>query len=168
MAILPVLRFPDPRLKEKSLFVNESLQEIKPLLNDLVETLQSYPGCVGLAAPQVGHLIRAIVIDVRRYRKPVEGHGLVILLNPVILESRLSDMNREGCLSVSDYTGNVLRYQEVLVRGMDLSGKTVEIRAKGFEAIVMQHEIDHLDGMLFLDRVSSLKTDVFRRKVYLH
>jgi len=168
MAILPVLRFPDPRLKEKSLSVKDSIQEVKPFLDDLMETLQSYPGCVGLAAPQIGCMIRAIVVDVRRYRKPVEGHGLQILLNPVILESRLSEVNREGCLSVSDYTGNVPRYQEVLVEGMDLSGKTVHIEAKGFEAVVMQHEIDHLDGLLFVDRVSSLKTDVFRRKVYLH
>jgi peptide deformylase len=168
MAILPIVRFPDPKLKQKSLPVSEPFQTIQPFLQDLIETLESYPGCVGLAAPQVGHLIRAIAVDVRRYRKPIEGHGLVTLLNPVILESHLPEMNREGCLSVSDYTGNVLRYQEVLVRGINASGQTTEIRAKGFEAVVMQHEIDHLDGMLFLDRVSSLKTDVFRRKVYLH
>src|SRR5574341_2245853 len=121
MAILSVLRFPDLRLKEKSLPVQEPLQDLKPFLHDLVVTLQSFQGCVGLAAPQVGHLIRAIAIDVRRYRKPVDGHGLVVLLNPVILESGISEMNREGCLSVSDYTGNVLRYQEVLVEGTDPS-----------------------------------------------
>lgn len=168
MAILPVLRFPDARLKEKSLPVEGNPERFKSFLDDLVGTLQSYPGCVGLAAPQVGRLIRAIAIDVSRYRKSVAGHGLQVLLNPAVLESQHLEMNREGCLSVSDYTGNVLRYQEILVEGVSPLGQAVQIEAQGFEAVVLQHEIDHLDGLLFLDRVSSLKTDVFRRKVYLH
>ena len=137
-------------------------------MNDMVETMQFYPGCVGLAASQVGRSERVIVMDVSRYRKSVEGHGLLVLANPVILEAQNPVMSREGCLSVTDFTGNVLRYTEVLVQAWDLQGNNVQIRSKGFEAIVFQHEVDHLDGLLFLDRVSSLKTDIFRRKSYLH
>lgn len=146
----------------------EPVSKSRGFLDRLVKTMEFYPGCVGLAAPQVGHHFRAIVVDVRRYRSPVDGHGLQVLINPVILNARFPQMNREGCLSVSDYTGNVVRHQEILVEGTNLEGKSIWIYAKGFEAVVLQHEIDHLDGLLFLDRVSSLKTDVFRRKDYLH
>lgn len=169
MALLPILRFPDPRLKAKSLPVEERTEELKFFLDELVQTLLFYPGCVGLAAPQVGRMIRAIAVDASRYRKQVvDHHGLQVLLNPVILESSSPGVGREGCLSVSDYTGNVMRHQRLLVEGLNPQGQKVRIKASGFEAIVFQHEMDHLDGFLFLDRVSSLKTDVFRRKSYLH
>lgn len=168
MATLPILHFPDPKLKERSRVVTESINEIKGFLHDLVRTMESFPGCVGLAAPQVGRLIRVAAMDVRRYRKPVEGHGLQVLVNPIILNARKAHTNREGCLSVTDYTGSVVRYQEVLVEATNMEGESIWLHAKGFEAIVLQHEIDHLDGMLFLDRVASLKTDIFRRKDYLH
>jgi len=168
MAVLPIVHFPDPRLKEKSKTLLEITDALKILMNDMVETMQFYPGCVGLAAPQVGRSERIIVMDVSRHRKPVQGHGLLVLANPVIMESANPVMNREGCLSVTDYTGNVIRYTDILVRAWDFEANEVEIRSQGFEAIVFQHELDHLDGFLFLDRVSSLKTDIFRRKSYLH
>jgi peptide deformylase len=168
MAVLPIVHFPDSRLKDKCKSLSEMTESVKMLMNDMVETMQFYPGCVGLAAPQVGRSERVIVMDVSRYRKPVEGHGLLVLANPLILEAQNSVMNREGCLSVADYTGNVPRFADILVQAWDLQGSTVQIVSKGFEAIVFQHEIDHLDGLLFLDRVSSLKTDIFRRKSYLH
>ncbi|MBI1870979.1 MAG: peptide deformylase [Chlamydiae bacterium] len=168
MAILPVLHLPDPVLNQKSLPVLPPFHHWGPLIHDLVETMEYYPGCVGLAASQVGRLVQVIVVDVRRYRKPVKGHGLQVLLNPKILEKHLPQVSREGCLSVTDYTGNVLRYQEVLVEGLTPQGEKIEIQAEGFEAIVFQHEVDHLEGLLFLDRVSSLKTDIFRRKSFLH
>lgn len=168
MAILPVVRFPDHRLKEKSSFVESITPEINSFLDDLVQTMQSYPGCVGLAAVQVGCLVQAIAVDVSRYRKPVSGHGLQVLLNPCLVNGNDASIFREGCLSVSDYTGNVSRFQKVMIEAMGRDGRKIQIETEGFEAIVFQHEMDHLNGVLFLDRVSSLKTDVFRRKSYLH
>ncbi len=168
MAILPIVHFPDPRLKKKSLPVDKIDGTVSASINNLIETMESFPGCVGLAACQVGLLIQLLVVDVRRYRKVVPNHGLIVLMNPRLIETQEILMSREGCLSVSDYTGNVTRFHKVVVEGLNAQGQSIQIQAEGFEAIVLQHEIDHLNGMLFLDRVGSLKTDVFRRKTYLH
>lgn len=168
MAILPVLKFPDPRLKEKSETVTGVTAEVAVFIDDLLETMRGSPGCVGIAAPQVGFLRRIVAVDVSGHRRGAEGenHGLLVLVNPEILARGGKQLVREGCMSVPDYTANVQRAQWVLVDALDRNGKQVILESLGFEAVVIQHEVDHLDGYLFLDRVSSVKTDLFRRKRY--
>ena len=168
MAILPILQFPDPRLKEKSAPVTGVTAEVSAFIDDLLETMRASPGCVGIAAPQVGMASRIIVVDVSAHRRggEEENHGLLVLVNPEILAMGGKQLVREGCMSVPDYTANVQRAQWVLVDALDREGKQTILEAIGFEAVAIQHEVDHLDGYLFLDRVSSIKTDLFRRKRY--
>ena len=132
------------------------------VVQDMLDTLRASPG-VALAAPQIGYLVRIIVVDVSR-KHGETGHGLVVLLNPFIRQQERERIVREGCLSVQDYTGNVLRYERTVVEGFSPDGAAVTITASGFEALAFQHELDHLNGTLFLDRIQSLDTDLFRRK----
>ena len=168
MAILPILQFPDPRLKETSPPVTGVTADVSAFIDDLLETMRASPGCVGIAAPQVGMASRIIVVDVSTHRRggQEENHGLLVLVNPEILAMGGKQLVREGCMSVPDYTANVQRAQWVLVDALDREGKQTILEAIGFEAVAIQHEVDHLDGYLFLDRVSSIKTDLFRRKRY--
>lgn len=168
MAVLPILQFPDPRLKERCAPVDGITPEISSAIDDLLDTMRASPGCVGIAAPQVGVLKRILVVDVSNHKrgKREENHGQLVLVNPEILARGGRQLVREGCMSVPDYTANVQRAQWVLVDALDRSGKQVILEAVGFEAVAIQHEADHLDGYLFLDRVSSIKTDLFRRKRY--
>jgi peptide deformylase len=137
------------------------------LVGDLVETMRASPACVGLAAPQIGVAKRAIAVDVTGHPKTTTCHGLVVLLNPVILsQSSTREVGREGCMSVPEFTANVARATELTLEGTGPDGTTLTIETDGFEARALQHEIDHLDGLLILDRVASLATDVFHRKVY--
>lgn len=142
------------------------MPELQPFIDDMVETMYHHPRCVGLAANQVGKPWRLIVVDASRVDKPGSQNGCVILLNPWVVQRSGQVLLREGCLSIPDFTGNVLRSTSLEVHGKDRGGRPVQIKCHGFEAIVLQHELDHLDGQLFLDRVSSLDTDVFRRKKY--
>lgn len=135
---------------------------VAALVRDMLDTLQASPG-VALAAPQIGRPVRAIVVDASR-KKGERGHGLVVLLNPRIRRLEGERIVREGCLSVPDFTGNVLRYEEAVVEGLSPDGAPVTIEAGGFEALAFQHEVDHLNGTLFLDRIQSLDTDLFPRK----
>lgn len=164
--ILDVVRIPDPILKVPSHLVEPDFPELQSFIDHMVETMEHHPHCVGLAAPQVGKPWRIITVDASRIDKPGTRHGRVIMLNPWIVRRSGQMLLREGCLSVPDYTGNVLRATAVEVHGKDRNGRFIEIKADGFEAIVFQHELDHLEGKLFLDRVASLETDVFRRKKY--
>ncbi|HEY9677372.1 MAG TPA: peptide deformylase [Drouetiella sp.] len=166
MAILPILLYPDERLKQVSPAVETIDASMKQLIDDLLETLYDSPGCVGIAAPQVGALHRLIIVDAGRNAKAGPNRGRMILLNPEILNSEGEVMAREGCLSLPHLTANVKRAQHIKVRAMDETGTEFEFDASDFEARVVLHEMDHLDGLLFLDRVASLKTDVFRRKRY--
>ncbi|MGB3400649.1 MAG: peptide deformylase [Candidatus Deferrimicrobiaceae bacterium] len=168
MAILPILQFPDPRLKETSPPVTGVTADVSAFIDDLLETMRASPGCVGIAAPQVGMASRIIVVDVSAHQRggEEENHGLLVLVNPEILAMGGKQLVREGCMSVPDYTANVQRAQWVLVDALDREGKQTILEAIGFEAVAIQHEVDHLDGYLFLDRVSSIKTDLFRRKRY--
>jgi len=165
--ILDVLQIPHPHLKARAHLVEPETPGLQPFIDDMAETMYRHPRCVGLAATQVGKPWRLIVMDSSRVEKPGTQHGRLILLNPWIVRKEGQVLRREGCLSVPDYTGNVLRSVAVEVHGKDRAGNVVEIKADGFEAIVLQHELDHLDGKLFLDCVASLETDVFRRKRYL-
>ena len=132
------------------------------IIQDMLDTLAASSG-VALAAPQIGESVQIIVVDVSR-KKGERGHGLVVLLNPRIVDQDDQRIIREGCLSVPDYTGNVLRYGRAVVEGMTQEGRPRTIIASGFEALAFQHEVDHLHGMLFLDRIQSLSTDLFRRR----
>jgi peptide deformylase len=168
MAVLPIRPFPDPVLKEKSAPVEGVTAEVAALIADLVETMRSGPGGVGISAPQVGELRRIVVVDVSPHRRggQEQNHGLLVLVNPEILAMGGKQIVREGCMSIPDYTANVQRAQWVLVDALDQDGNRKIIESLGFEAVAIQHEMDHLDGILFLDRVVSIKTDLFRRKKY--
>jgi peptide deformylase len=158
----PILLYPDPVLKTSAAPVTPGHPDVASIVQDLLETLQASPG-VALAAPQIGCAVRIIVVDVSR-KKGETGHGLVVLLNPRIRHQERERIVREGCLSVPDFTGNVLRYEQIVVEGLSPEGAPVTITASGFEALAFQHELDHLNGTLFLDRIRSLETDLFRRK----
>ncbi len=164
MAVRPVYRLPERVLKRRAEDVGADIDGA--LLDDLVETMRSSPACVGLAAPQIGVSKRAIVVDVTDHPKTTSCHGLIVLVDPVMVSSSGPVVAREGCMSVPDLTANVVRASEVVVSGRNAHGEECRIATEGFEARAVQHEIDHLDGLLILDRVASLSTDVFRRRVY--
>ncbi len=166
MAVLEILKVPDERLKRVSEPVTVFDQALRRRLEELEETRQAGPGAVGIAAPQVGWFERVVIVDVSNTRKPVPNHGHLVLINPEITDWEGYEMGREGCLSVPDYTGNVIRATHIQVSALDPDGNDLRFEMEGFEARAMQHEIDHLDGMLFIDRVVSRRTDLFRRKVY--
>lgn len=166
MAVLEILTVPDERLKQESESVTEFDEPLRTFITDLEETRRDGPAAVGIAAPQVGRFQRIVIVDCSKTRKPVPNHGHLILVNPEIVEWDGYEMAREGCLSVPDYTGNVIRATHIKLKAQDPWGQTLEYSMEGFEARAVQHEIDHLDGMLFIDRVVSRRTDLFRRKVY--
>lgn len=165
MSVRPVLRYPAAVLKAKAEPI-EPGPDAERLAEDLVDTMRASPACVGLAAPQIGVGARAFCMDVTGHPKARSFHGLVVLLNPVVMATDGSGVGREGCMSLPDFTGNVRRALTVTVRGITPDGAMQEITADAFEARALQHEIDHLDGLLFLDRVSSLTADLFPRKRY--
>ena len=164
MTVRPVVRLPERVLKERAAEVG-AVPDAE-LATDLVDTMHASPACVGLAAPQIGVSRRAFALDVTGHRKTTACHGLVVMFDPVVVELTGREIGREGCMSVPDLTANVGRALSIVVRGMNPSGESIVIETEGFEARAFQHEIDHLDGMLILDRVASLATDVFRRKTY--
>lgn len=163
MAVLDVLVYPDARLKQLSVPVTRFDSELYAFLCDLEETMRAAPGSVGIAAPQVNRLLRIVIVDVSS--KPnISQHGCLRLINPEILQRAGEVKGREGCMSVPDFTGSVLRSKSVRVRAQDAGGQWREIDCEGYEARAVQHEIDHLDGLLFLDRVVSVRHDLFRRR----
>jgi len=166
MAILEILKIPDPRLKEVSEQVEQFDDVLHAFIADLEETRQVGPAAVGIAAPQVGYFQRIIILDCSQTRKPIPNHGHLILVNPEITHWDGFELGREGCLSVPDYTGNVIRAEGIKLVAQDLAGESHEYEMEGYEARALQHEVDHLDGLLFLDRVVSRRTDLFQRKVY--
>ncbi len=161
MAVREVLRYPNPLLK--AVCDAPTLAQLQQAERDLVDTMLSFGHCVGLAAPQLGQLVRVIAVDVTGHPKaPESANGLLVLANPVVVESEGAEVAREGCLSIPHLTANVRRATRIVVEAD--GGRRVD--SEGFEARCLLHEIDHLDGLLFLDRVDSLATDVFRRKSY--
>jgi peptide deformylase len=152
-----VLRYPHPALKQVAPEVHDAA-EIARVGEDLVDTMDSFGHCVGLAATQLGEMVRMVVVDVRGHKKAKTHNGRLLLVNPRIVDTQGAEVGREGCLSIPELTANVRRATEIVV---EHEGGAV--RSEGFEARCLQHEIDHLDGLLFLDRVDSLTADVFRR-----
>ena len=165
MAVLTILHYPDERLKRVSAPVQVFDAELRRFVDDLLATLRAAPGCVGLAAPQVDDFRRVAIVDVSS-RKNTPNHGCMILINPQVLASDGSVVGREGCLSVPDYTGNVVRAERIRLHARDIDGGQCEYNCQGYEARAVLHELDHLDGLLFLDRLVSRKHDLFARKVY--
>jgi peptide deformylase len=156
---------PHPALKRRAAEASDAA-EVDRVVADLLDTMAAAPRCVGIAAPQIGEEVRIATVDVTGHPKASSCAGLLVLVNPVVVEASGSDVGREGCLSIPDFTADVRRATHVVVEATDRDGAPLRVEADGFEARCLQHEIDHLDGILFLDRVDSLKTDVFRRKQY--
>ena len=165
MAILDILTLPDERLKVPSERVEVFDRGLVAFVADLEETRLAGPAAVGIAAPQVGRHQRIVIVDVSG-RPKSSSHGRLVLVNPEIVHWEGFEMGREGCLSVPDYTGNVIRATRLRLKAQNLTGATHEYDMEGFEARAVQHELDHLDGLLFVDRVVSRRTDLYRRKVY--
>ena len=167
MAVREILRLPDPALKRVAAEATaEEWALVERVAADLVETMHGFPRCVGLAAPQIGESVRMIVVDISLHPKGDQNAVEILLVNPRVVSGTGSEVAREGCLSVPEFTADVRRCAEVTVEGLTREGKPWTIETSGFEARALQHEIDHLDGLLFLDRVESLSRDVFRRKNY--
>jgi peptide deformylase len=160
MAVLEIRKYPDDVLKKKALPLDALEGKLQRLIDDMIETMYAAPG-IGLAAPQVGVSKRLIVVDVSLGE---EKNSLIVLINPEIIEADGFVDSEEGCLSVPGYTANVKRAEKVKVKGLDRNGKPVEIEGEGLLARALQHEIDHLDGVLFIDRMSSVKKEFFKKR----
>jgi peptide deformylase len=165
MAVLEILVYPDPRLKEIAQPVERFDDELHRFIADLEETRRAGLKAVGIAAPQVGRNQRIVIVDVPA-KPEIKTHGHMVLINPEITAWEGYVSGREGCLSVPDYTGNVMRAERIKLECVNENGDPVNYEFEGFEARAVQHEIDHLDGLLFLDRLVSRRNDLFRRKNY--
>jgi peptide deformylase len=161
MAIKKILTFPNPVLRQKVETVTSFDDSLKELARDLAETMYDAPGA-GLAANQIGVCLRVVVIDVSASK---EEKKHLVLVNPEIIEQQGCQVDEEGCLSVIDLTANVERYRKLLIRAQDLDGKTWEFPAEDFFARVIQHELDHLNGILFIDRLSPLKRTLYKKRL---
>ncbi len=162
MALREVLKFPDKRLRAVSQPIAEVTDEIRALANDLLEVIYDEPG-IGLAAPQVGEPVRLIVVDTQWTQEGAERNPLV-LVNPEIHDPRGRIVWTEGCLSVPDFEAEVERAERVRLQARDLDGNEISIEASDLQAVCFQHEIDHLDGILFIDRISRLSRSLYVQK----
>ena len=158
--IQKILTYPDPELKKKSAPVTVINEKTRELVLDMAETMYDAPG-VGLAAPQIGVHQRIVVIDVSATEEEPE---LIVAINPVIIHAEGESYEEEGCLSVPKYAANVRRHERVVVKALNLEGEEITCKAEGLLAVAFQHEIDHLDGILFIDHISPLKREIFKRK----
>ena len=162
MPLREVVLFPDPRLKLVSKPIDEITDEIRQLAADMIEVMYDEPG-IGLAAPQVGASVRMFVIDTEWSDEEI-GRNPLVVINPEISEREGRITWDEGCLSVPDYNAVVERDAKITLRGLDLEGKPIVERAEGLRAVCIQHEVDHLDGILFIDRISRLKRSLYVKK----
>jgi peptide deformylase len=163
MALRPIRTYPDPVLRTKTAPVTNIDGSLDGLIKDMVETMHAAPG-VGLAANQVGVSLQLAVIDLSSRDNEEQRHPLLVIINPEILSMEGTVVEEEGCLSIPDYGEKVKRAAKVRVRAQDRTGKTFELEAEGLLAKALQHEIDHLNGMLFVDRLSTLKKGIFKRR----
>lgn len=163
-AVREVLRYPDRRLKVPAARVGTVGPAARRLAADLRATAGAFTRTVGIAAPQVGQLVRMAYIDCTGHPKVPDAHGPLWLIDPVLRSAGGEEVGREGCLSLPEITANVRRATAMTVETRDLDGRRTELAFTGFEARVVLHEMDHLDGVLILDRVASLTLDVFPRR----
>lgn len=161
MAILPIRLYPDPVLLAEAGEISDINGELQRLIDDMAATMYHAPG-LGLAANQVGDLRRVIVFDVAQRDSTPK---LQVMINPRIIACEGEIIHNEGCLSIPDYSAEVRRCRKICVAGLDREGKPLEIEAEGLLAVVLQHEIDHLNGKLFIDRLSRLKRGIYLRKL---
>lgn len=165
--ILDVVRAPDPALSRPGTTVDPLAPEIAQLAADLVATMRVSPGCVGLAAPQVGMSAKVFCVDVTQHPKTRTQHGTFVLCNAEVVSASRNERAREGCMSVPDFTGDVKRATRLVVRGQAPgTGAEVTLSTDAFEARALQHEIDHCNGLLFLDRAAGAHA-IHARKTYL-
>jgi len=161
MALLPILKYPDPRLKQRAEPVKEVTDDIRKLVDDMAETMYAAPG-VGLAANQVGVLQRVFVIDVAGEDEPSE---LRVFINPEITDMSGTQTWEEGCLSFPGVTEEIRRAERVHVKALDRDGKPFELEADGLLAVAIQHENDHLNGVVMLDKLNAVKRKLLGRKL---
>ncbi len=160
MAVLDICIHPHPTLRETAAPIEKVDDGICQLIDNMAETMYKAPG-IGLAANQVGRAIRLVVIDLQ---KPEHQTGLIVLVNPKIVHAEGKLTFEEGCLSIPEYYADVKRHEAVVVEGYDKQEKPVRIETSGILAVVLQHELDHLEGTLFIDHMGPIKRDIFRRK----
>ncbi len=163
MAILRIYTYDEPVLREVAQPVEHIERSVRKLADDMVETMYAAPG-IGLAANQVGRLQRIIVVNVDTKSRGSRDKAPIVLVNPSIVKGWGTVKHEEGCLSVPNFYAKVKRYEKVLVHGLDLDGNKREIEAEGLLAVVFQHEIDHLNGYLFVDRLGPVGRELFNRK----
>lgn len=162
--IRPVVCLPEPVLSRVAQPVGEVDDAARQLAADLLDTMRGSPHSVGVAAPQIGVSRRAFCVDVTGHRKARSCHGEVVLFDPVVVSAGRVEVGREGCMSVPDLTGDVARATELVVQGTGIDGRLVTIEADAFEARALQHELDHLDGRLFTDRLVGVDTLCMRQE----
>ena len=160
MAILEIKQYPEQVLKQKAKPVTSFDEDLQTLIDDMIETMYAAPG-IGLAAPQVGKSKRLTVIDISSRG---EKFPLLVLVNPVIVSCEGEVEFEEGCLSLPEYTARVKRAEKVLIKALNREGKAIEIEGTDLLSIALQHEIDHLDGMLLIDRISPIKREFFKKR----
>jgi peptide deformylase len=162
MALRPVLQYPDKRLTRKAQPIEKITDEVRQLAQDMCDVMYDEPG-IGLAATQVGEEVRLVVVDTE-WKEEDGVKNPLVLVNPELSDHEGEVLWKEGCLSVPDFEAEVKRAERVTMRALDLDGKEVEIRAEGLQAVCFQHEVDHLDGILFIDRISRLKRSRYALK----
>ena len=162
MAVRRILTYPDTVLRERAEPVTNIDGKIQQIIDDMADTMYHAPNGVGLASNQVGELRRIIMFDTSAKDEP---NDLVVLINPEIIEADGLVVNEEGCLSVIDYRADVKRAERVTVKGIDREGNPITLKKEGLDAIVLQHEIDHLNGILFIDHISKLKRELYKRRL---
>ena len=161
MAKLPILIFPSPIIRKKSLPITSINGELQRFIDDMVETMYAAPG-VGLAAPQVGALKQIIVLDPHDDRKPTRP---LTLINPELVAAEGQYVDEEGCLCIPNIKAGVPRFKRVVVKAYDRNEKEIVLEGSGLLARILQHEIDHLNGVLFIDRLSTAKREVVKRRL---
>lgn len=162
MSLLKIYQYPEKVLRKETEVIDNFDEELKQLAQDMAETMYDAPG-IGLAAPQIGESIKMIVVDTSK--DPEEQKVFLTMVNPEIVAHEGSQLDEEGCLSVPELTAKVKRYKNIKVSYQDLEGNSLEIDAHDRFAVVLQHEIDHLNGILFIDHLSSLKRNLYKKKV---
>lgn len=148
-----IVLYPSPILRARATEVDPSASDVQTVVRDLQATLDDHVG-VGIAAPQIGESLRIIAVDATRARKPIPNHGPLVLLNPEIVSRESEITFREGCMSIPDFVARIRRSERIVISALTPDGDPITIQSEGFEAVIFQHEIDHLDGILFIDRIA--------------
>ena len=162
MALRRILTYPDTVLRERAEPVTNIDGKVQQLIDDMADTMYHAPSAIGLASNQVGEPCRIIMLDMSAKDEP---NDLVVLINPEVIEADGVIVNEEGCLSVIDYRADVKRAECVTVKGIDREGNPITLKKEGLGAIVLQHEIDHLNGTLFIDHIGKLKRELYKRRL---